>query len=251
MGERRSDPGPAAGLPSSAMFAIALAASALVMSASTGSAVAAPRAASTGHPGSERLRLTAVGRAAAGDAVLHADDLSGAHWIGGLVEPQASPREELPCAGRGIFDPRESDIVVAGMAESDYRVDGFVDVDTSAQVVQTPTMAKNGWERWAQRGFVRCWRAEIASPGTVVSSVERVPFPHMGSFSAEYRAVYGPYPGPFEEVDDTILIAAACTRLRLTVSSYRSAEPQVAKIERRLAAIVTRAAAAGSCSTVA
>jgi hypothetical protein len=202
--------------------------------------------------GTERIRITSSGQALAREAVVQRYDLSArGHWIGGFVQPPPDPHQLVPCAGRGILSPKQSDIVVTGASESDYLIRGLVDVDSEAQIVETPSMARLGWERWAQPAFVRCLRTSIASPGTIIASVERLSFPRLGSFAAAYRAIYGPQDaGPYEQVEDTILIASDCARLRLDVGSVMTAEAATTRLEHELARFLVRATA-GTCPGVA
>jgi len=193
----------------------------------------------------EKVRLTAAGEASARAAAVHKADLN-RNWVGGFSRQPPDPHAQLPCAGELRWSPKQSDIVVTGAAQAHYDIPRVVELASFAQSVKTPEMAVRGWQRLATGMFVRCLRAAIAAPGVPVTAVGRMSFPAVGSFAAAYRAVAGGRAkGPYQFVQDWILIAQECVRAQLIVTTYQAYEAGVAKLERRLAAtLAARAAAA-------
>jgi len=192
----------------------------------------------------EKLRLTPAGEASARAAIVRKTDLNKS-WAGGVSQQPPDPHAQLPCAGELAWSPKESDIVVTGAAQAHYDITRVVELASFAQAVQTPEMAIRGWQRWTTAMFVRCLRAAIEAPGVPVTSVGRVSFPAIGSFSAAYRAVAGgKAQGPYQFVQDWILIAEDCVRLRLIVTTYAAYEAGVSKLERRLATVLAARASA-------
>jgi hypothetical protein len=192
----------------------------------------------------ETLKLTPAGQASARAAVVHKTDLN-RNWVGGFLQQPPDPHAQLPCSGELRWSPKESDIVVTGAAEAHYDIPRVVELASFAQAVQTPEMAIRGWQRWATGMFIRCLRAAIAAPGVPVTLVRRMSFPAIGSFRAAYRAIAGGQTqGRYQFVQDWILIAQECVRLQLVVTSYQVYEAGVAKLERRLAAVLAARAAA-------
>lgn len=200
------------------------------------------RAATGGNQ--EKLSLTQAGQASARAAVVHEADLD-SNWVGGISQPPPDPHAHVPCAGELRWSPKESDIVVTGAAQAHYSISRVVELASFAQSVRTPEMAIRGWQRWATGTFVPCLRAAIAAPGVPVTSVGRMSFPAVGSFRAAYRAIAGGRAqGPYQFVQDWILIAQECVRLHLIVTTYRVYEAVVSKLERQLATVLAARAAA-------
>jgi hypothetical protein len=89
-----------------------------------------------------RFHLTASGNAAARAAVVRRADLGSVPgWAGGFKKPDLS--ESPSCPG---FDPKESDLVLVGAAESDWKHPGL-EFDSEAEVLQTPAMVRLDWQR--------------------------------------------------------------------------------------------------------
>jgi hypothetical protein len=203
--------------------------------------------------GIERLSIDAFGQTAARQVVLRRSDLSPRQqWVGGLIQPQPSPHEQVPCAGSSSFVPKQSDIVVRGFAESDYRLVGSAEIDAAVQIVDTPNMAEVGWRRWAQSAFLVCLKTALTSTPFPVT-VRRLPFPPVGSFTAAYRAIFSSPGDPvYGTVEDTILIASGCARLRLTVTTDLQYESGTTKFEDETAQrLAERATQATTCVGVA
>jgi hypothetical protein len=146
----------------------------------------------------------------------------------------------VPCDGYpGALHPDEHGVVVNGSAETDYLIYGLIEVDTHVQILPTPAMAKSAWMPWATPAFARCLRQSIASNAYSVS-VSRATFPHEGSFSAKYHAVYGGL------ADDWILLASQCARLQLVVTGPSHPKWSLSGYELALAKLLVKKAT-GSC----
>jgi hypothetical protein len=209
-------------------------------------AVGVPGASAGTH---EQVAVTAIGNKTAEATVLRANAFThNPDRYGGLVTPRPDPRIDVPCAGEAhAFSPSESDIVVSGIGESDFTIRGVDDIDSLVQIDQTPDMARLAWQRWAKPQFIACLRSSLASPGTKIYAVTRMPFPKLGTFSAFYRARYGdPAQPSFATVSDWILLSSACARIRLLVTTESYEHWDVLAFDRGLAETIA-GTAAGSC----
>src|ERR1700750_2535736 len=98
--------------------------------------------ASAGAADRVRVSFTATDVAAARVAVLRRADLGTAGgWSGGTRKPDLSTT--MQCAG---YAPKQSDLVVTGAAESDYRHVGL-QVQSVAEVLRTRAMVASDWRR--------------------------------------------------------------------------------------------------------
>jgi len=202
----------------------------------------------------ERVRITRTDEAASKRFVLTRSDLGTATgWKGGFVK--ADIPLTTPCPGDLAFDPTESDVIVSGAAEADFKNTGIA-FYSSAQVVQTVATARAAWRRWAVPGFLRCLRSSVDynRPGFHAVSVTRLPFPAVGSFVAAYRTIYtvsssAGTPGRY--VEDLLLISSGRARISLTAiypiaSSDVAEEAAVVRGEIGLAQTLSRRATAGT-----
>jgi hypothetical protein len=194
----------------------------------------------------ERIALTRGGVMTARDVVLRRSDLLSRRWSGGLISPQPTARIHPPCAGYpGAFDPDESDIVTTGVAETVFTIPQVAEVDTFAEIEQTPTMAEEASRRWAQPAFARCLRQSSATPAARIR-ISRIPFPAVGSFAAHWRVVIGDNFAATR--DDWLLISSGCARFVVIITTDSRERP--APFERALASFLARRAAS-TCSMTA
>jgi hypothetical protein len=124
-------------------------------------------------------------QSAARAAVLKARDL-GAGWRGGLKK--ATVQTPSSCPG---WKPKQADLVVTGVAESEYSADGAY-VYSSAQVYKTKKMVALDWRRTVTGMPMRCvsWEfAQGAGEKLKVISVKRMPFPKLAPYTARFRVV--------------------------------------------------------------
>jgi hypothetical protein len=133
----------------------------------------------------EQHKFNASDQAAAKSAVLVKADL-GTGWTGGAKKPDLGPPQT--CAN---YDPKQSDLVLTGIAETNWKHPGL-EIDTEAQVLQTTGMVKLDWQRTViDPDAASCLKENIIkslkSNSTVkFVSFQRVVFPHVGAYSRAY-----------------------------------------------------------------
>jgi hypothetical protein len=129
----------------------------------------------------EKIRFTAADRAAARAVVIRRGDLRPTGgWKGGRTKPDLSP---TTCAN---FHPKQSDLVVTGVADSDwYRSDRTV--SSEDLILQTARMVRLDWPRSVNSTAVACG---ISQGGGKKVSVSRIAFPRLTPHSAAFRVSY-------------------------------------------------------------
>ena len=187
----------------------------------------------------EQIHLTAAGQKAARAAVMQRADLGGAAgWTGGPKKPDLS-------AGTGCanFQPKQSDLVLIGAAETVFRHPG-VEFDSEAQVLQTPAMVRLDWQRTVLAPQVLpCLRSNLVKHLTAseqLISVGRVPFPAVTGYTRAYRtvlAVKAPS-GTAKVFVDVVLIGRGSTEITLTTTAPLAAATAVRAAELRLVRIL-------------
>jgi hypothetical protein len=189
--------------------------------------------------GKEQIRLNARDQANARGAVLERADLGTATgWTGGSKKPDLSSTP--PCAG---FQPKQSDLVLTGAAETDWKHPGL-EVDSEAQVLQTAQMVRLDWQRsMVSPKLLPCLRqafAKEAGATAKVVSVRKVPFPHLGTYTALFRVLVDVTSvGTTVRVrSDAILIGRSRTELTLTVTAPAAAAAGVDPAELQLARLL-------------
>jgi hypothetical protein len=134
----------------------------------------------------EQHRFNASDQAAAKSAVLVKADLGPTGWTGGAKKPDLGPPQT--CAN---YDPKQSDLVLTGVAETNWKHAGL-EVDTEAQVLQTADMVKLDWQRTViDPDAASCLKENIVkslkSSSTVkFVSFQRVALPRVGAYSRAY-----------------------------------------------------------------
>ena len=144
-------------------------------------------AASTVDDGKQQIRLNAADNAAARDVVLRKSDFGGVPgWSGGAKKPDLSSSGPK-CAN---FDPKHSDLVLTGVAETEFHNSG-VYIDSEAQVLQTPAMVKLDWGRSVLApGLLPCLRSYLAKSvgaAATVHAIKRLTFPRLARYTAAFR----------------------------------------------------------------
>jgi hypothetical protein len=131
-----------------------------------------------------KTQFTATDQAAARSVVLKASDL-GAGWTGSVKKGTVSA--PAPCAG---YNPRQSDLVITGAAESQFSTEG-VFVTSTAQVYKTTRMIALDWKRTVVDVPMRCLaKAFTEDAGELkVVSIKRMPFPKLATYTARFRIV--------------------------------------------------------------
>jgi hypothetical protein len=205
-----------------------------------------PLAAAADH---YHVDLTAAGQADARAVTLQRADLGhGAVWTGGAIKPDLA--ESFPACS---YKPEQSDIVLIGAAESDYRATGL-EFDSNVDVLQSPAMVALDWQRTVVAPQVLpCMRevlAGAAKPPERLVSFERISFPHIAQYARYYRAIVDVTTstgGTVQVMIDTILLGRNSTEISLTTTAPYVDRTDVSAAELRLADILlsrVRAAAA-------
>ena len=185
-----------------------------------------------------KIRLSAADNAVARAAVLRRADLgSGANWQGGARKPDLSPEHLCP-----HFNPKQSDLVLTGIAESIFS-EGTLAFDSQTQVLQTPRMLQLNWQRSVVApGLLSCLRtttAKSSPPGTVVS-IAKLAFPRVATYTAAFRLttdVHTPG-GTVRLFVDLAMFGRGRTQITLTTSGPYSARVPVKAAEIRLAKVL-------------
>jgi hypothetical protein len=182
-----------------------------------------------------RIELTAAGQAAAKAVVLKRADIGTASgWTGRARTPDLT--KGPPCSG---FNPKQSDLVVKGAAETDWRHTGL-DVDSEAVVLQTATMVKLDWQRTVVAPQVLpCLRSAFARQKGFVS-LRRVAFPQVATYTRALRALLDVGSGTLKirVMTDVIFIGRGRTEGTLTVIAPYGLVSTIERAERRLARLM-------------
>jgi hypothetical protein len=187
--------------------------------------------------GSQPVRLTAEGQAAARAAVLQRVDFGGASgWTGGATKPGQS--SDKLCAG---FQPKETDLVLNGQAEAKWKHASGLQFDSYADVLQTPAMVRLDWQRSVlSPKFLPCVRTALVRdlPATAhIVSITQVSFPPLTAETRRYRIVIDIKEGQttIRMMSDLLMIGAGRTEIMLTAIAPFAAAPAVNLAELRIA----------------
>ena len=189
------------------------------------------------------VRYTAADQAAAKAAVLRAADL-GAGWKGGYRKAAPMSAESCP----GLWEPKQRDLVITGVAESAFTVPG-VRLTTTAQVYRTERMAQLDWARTVVHpAATACMRRQVTAQSTPelrFASLTKTPFPRIGERAVRFRVigVYTPAGGgtPMKMLLDAIAFGRGRTAISLNVIAPFGERASVEAMEARLArALVAR-----------
>jgi len=199
-------------------------------------AVLGAAAAALADRGREQIRYKAADQAAARATVLRLTDLSpSTGWTGGRVKPDLSPGPTCPS-----YHPKQSDLVLTGAAQSSYRR-GAVVIGNEIQVMKTRRMVRLDWQREVLApGTIACQRLDLArslGSSAKVVSFERIPFPRIARYTAEFRApVDVSVSGKTAHlVVDAVLVGRGRNEISLTTLAPAAARASLAAAERRLA----------------
>ena len=210
----------------------------------TAGAALATAAAVLAGDGKEQIKFNAADQAAARAVVLRRADLGSSGWEGGRAKPDLSTGPTCP-----NYHPKVSDLVLTGAARTDFRRTGF-DFDSQVGVLKTRRMVALDWRRSVVApGVVPCLRRtfanELGSNARVVS-LAKLPFPHLSTYTALFRAVISVRAqGKTARVlTDLVLVGRSRTELTLTIAGPATAKRAISAAERRLARdLITRARA--------
>ena len=143
----------------------------------------------------QHVRLTAAGQAAARAAMLRKADLgTGGKWVKSAQSSHSGSSSKI-CPD---FQPKESDLVTNGHAETAYKASG-IQFGTTADVYATAKMSLLLWQRMVQspklagclgkafvEGAVGAAKADKGPLPRLVSA-RRVPFARLGARTAAFR----------------------------------------------------------------
>ena len=166
------------------------------------------------------VRFTAADQAAAKAVALRLTDFqTGAGWKGGLEKnAKAFTGENCP----GLYDPKQSDLVITGVAKSKFSADG-VQVSSGVQVYKTEAMAKLDSRTGPvmSAASLTCARKHaVADQSQEVKfvSLKRIPFPRVGQRVARVRMIVDYTPAAGEKPVRLLFDEIALGRGRTGVS---------------------------------
>ena len=186
-------------------------------------------------PNKPVIRLNAADNALARAAVLRRADLGSTGWSGGSVKPDVS--STLSCPG---YTPKQSDLVVTGAAETDFRRTGL-QLQSVAELLKTRAMVARDWRRTVAdpRGSA-CLRHLLVKGLTRserLVSFRKLAFPRLTRYTAAYRSVVSvrTQGTTVPVLFDAVLVARGRTELTLTMIAPFAARANVSRAEVRLA----------------
>jgi hypothetical protein len=191
----------------------------------------------------EQIHLTAAGQKAARAAVLARRDVGMAPgWTEKTQKPDLSGN-----TGCSNFTPKQSDLVLIGAAEVDWSRAGL-DLDSEAQVLQTPEMVRLDWQRTVLAPQVEsCLRSIFQkenTPTTRFVSLRRLAFPAVGTYTRAYRILidYTQSSATVHIAVDLVLVGRGHTEITLTTTAPLEVGPARNAVEIKLArALAARA----------
>jgi hypothetical protein len=196
--------------------------------------------ASTSNDGRQQVHLTAADNAAARHVVLRKTDFGGVPgWSGGTKKPDLSatgPR----CAD---FHPKYSDLVLSGVAESEFQ-NGGVYIDDEVQILKSAPMVKLDWQRSVLApGLLPCLRAYLAKSAPAnakVRGIQKLAFPRVAPYTAAYRLVLDVTSAgtTASMLLDLVLVGRGRTEITLTTVAPYGARAPIKAAEERLARLV-------------
>ncbi len=189
----------------------------------------------------EQHKFDKADQAAAKKAVLQRADLGATGWTGGAKAPDLTPPKTC-----SYWNPKQSDLVLTGAAETEWKNTGL-ELDSEAQVLQTPHMVALDWQRTvADPNAIKCTEATIKSQLTGGNvkfvSYKRVAFPHVATYSRAYVTTISlTQNGQTEQLAiEDVLIGTGRTEITLSSTAPKAAQsahaPQVVTIAKHLVA---------------
>ncbi|HLY87282.1 MAG TPA: hypothetical protein VKO84_12355 [Gaiellaceae bacterium] len=190
-----------------------------------------------GNPAKEKIAFTAAGQAHAKAQVLRRADL-GAGWKGGFVKPDLT--SSMPCTS---YRPKQSDLVLIGASETTFAKPGL-EVDTEAQVLESPAMVRRDWQRTVLAAqVIPCLRVglvkALGSKAKLVS-FRKVAFPHMLTLTQGFRLVANvtTQSGLVPVEIDFVAMGSGRNEITLTLSGLAAARASIHAAEVHLARVL-------------
>jgi hypothetical protein len=197
-------------------------------------------AASTSGDGKQQVRLTAADNAAARRVALRKADFGGvAGWSGGTKKPDLSSTGPK-CAN---FHPKYSDLVLTGVAETEFQNSG-VYIDDEVQMLKTAPMVKLDWQRSVLApGLLPCLRtylAKSAPANAKVRGIQKLAFPRVAQYTAAFRLVLDVTAAgtTASMLIDLLLVGRGRTEITLTTVAPYDARAPIKSAEERLARLL-------------
>jgi hypothetical protein len=158
-------------------------------------------------------------------------------WSGGQTEPDTS--QPRTCAN---FNPRRSDLVITGDAESDYVGAGGVTYRNEVQIMKTAHMVRLDWQRdILDPAALPCLRTFVAGSlpaGENLVSLTRLSVPHVATYAAGYRALIDQHLANNQTIRtmiDVLFVGRDRTELTLESTAAYTSHAAVERTEFRLA----------------
>jgi hypothetical protein len=195
----------------------------------------------------EPRHYTAADQALARAIVLTQSDL-GSAWKGGAKKVDTSAPPSCP-----NFQPRQSDLLVTGDAESEFSdAAAGVQYDSEAQILQTAHMVQLDWQRSIrQPGLLPCLRSILTKSLPAderIISVARVAIPKLATYGAEIRVVINVHgttaPKDVPVMIDELLVGRNRAEITLTTTAPYTERGPVEQSELRLAKLLVARAPA-------
>jgi hypothetical protein len=185
----------------------------------------------------KQIRFTKAGQVAARATVLQQADLVLPGWTGGAKKPDLT--SDAGCAN---FHPKDSDLVLNGAAETDWKRAGL-EFDSEAEVMQTARMVRLDWQRTVlSSNMLPCLRKLLAKTvGSAASaSIRTVAFPRVSTFTHAFRILIAVKSGTqtVHVITDLVLFGRGRTELSLTTTAPAAAAASVHGAEVRLARLM-------------
>jgi len=210
----------------------------------TVTALLATAALAVAGDGKEQIRFNRADQAAARAVVLRRTDLGSSAWQGGALKPDLSPAPT--CAN---FHPKVSDLVITGAAQTDFRRSGL-DFGNLVVVLETRRMVALDWRRsLLAPGTIPCLRQTMSKAlgsGARLLSFAKLPFPHLTTRTALFRAVIvvQAQGKAVRVLADLVAVARGRTEITLSVAAPASARRAVSAAERSLLRVLVSRARA-------
>jgi hypothetical protein len=190
--------------------------------------------------------FNAADQAAARAAVIKRADLGTASgWTGGAKKPDLS---QMQCS---LYNPKQSDLVVTGAAESDWSHSPGLEFDSQTEVLQTTRMVALDWKRSvATRYLVPCMKesgAKELGASIKLVSLRRVSFPHVAPHTSALRMILDVKASKTQTirmVSEMVFMARSRTEITLMSFTLPAAFGSVRAAEVRLARILVGRVAA-------
>jgi hypothetical protein len=186
-----------------------------------------------------QVHHTVLGQAAAKAVMIRRTDLGSAPgWTGGPKKPDNTP--DPTCAG---YDPKESDLVEIGEAESNWQ-NGAISFDSESSVMQTPAMVRLDWQRSIlDPDLLPCLKKAFARelPKTAqIVSLRRIPVAALATYTRVFRVLIDVKSGTRKVrfFTDLVLLGRGRTEITLTTFAPFATVVDVQAAEVRLSVLL-------------